>query len=88
MMLVVLLLGAFITTSPDLDDDDDNVGCAAVLPVSVRKSAIEVVKDEGHLRRGARASEVRSTTVSAVPSMEAVAPATVVMSQVTPPLRP
>jgi len=34
----VLLLGVVIPTQPDIDDDDDNVGCAAVMPSASRKS--------------------------------------------------
>jgi hypothetical protein len=87
MMMIVLLLGIFIPSLPDLDDDDDNVGCAAVMPLAPRKSESQMARDEERLNKAVRVRQHAPLSAEGVGSAEMIAPVIVALSQVTPPLR-
>ena len=88
LMLIVLLLGIFIPSLPDLDDGDDNVGCAAVMPVSTREASADDTSGQRKRRTSTDAAEGSAVTRASLNKLEIVAPAMIVLSQVTPPLRP
>jgi hypothetical protein len=88
VMLVVLLLGVFMPSLPDLDDGDDNVGCAAVMPLAPRQSITEAANDQRRLPKTERAVEASGTrTISQSTSSEARATGSLSLSQTSPPLR-
>lgn len=88
MMMIVLLLGVFMPSLPNLDDGDDNVGCAAVMPLSTQKSSVEAARAQQRQCSSKRNHEIASV-LQAMPA--AVSGSTTViaaLSQVSPPLRP
>ena len=88
MMLVVLLLGIFIPSLPDLDDGDDNVGCAAVMPLAPRKADADASSNEQRLKRSGRSASITNNQETSRPAaISAIAPATISLSQVATPLR-
>jgi hypothetical protein len=80
MMIFVLLLGVVIPAQPELDDGDDNVGCAAVMPLATRDSAHSTAASQP-VARGSKqaAAKVNIRPVfghaadEAVPSLTAIA---------------
>lgn len=87
-MGIVLLLGIFMPSLPNLDDGDENVGCAAVLPLAARKSTVQAAHDEPKQRHVARVADSRTVHPFAPQAIETIAPAIVVLTQIRPPLRP
>jgi hypothetical protein len=88
MMLVVLVLGVFIASVPDLDDSDDNVGCAALMPLAPRKSIRDAESDERRLARSERSLQSASIQSKAlVTKSEVSALGSPSLSQISPPLR-
>lgn len=88
MMLIVLVLGVFVASVPDLDDSDDNVGCAAVMPLAPEKSVRDVVNDERRLPRTEHSQmNVRSEAEAQATNSEVSALGNSSLSQISPPLR-
>jgi hypothetical protein len=88
MMLVVLVLGVFMASTPDFDDGDDNVGCAAVMPLAPRKSVRDVASDEPRVMRSERSQQGASSTAEAQgAALEVSALGSPSLSQISPPLR-
>ena len=88
MMTIVLLLGVVMPSLPNLDDGDENVGCAAVIHVAARKNAIEKANDEPKRRQRAAVAASGNLHRFAPQATETIAPAIVVLTQIRPPLRP
>jgi competence protein ComGC len=89
LMAIVLLLGIFVPSMPNLDDGDDNVGCAAVMPKAERQAASEVAGDERQLHRSeAKLSTTTAAVVEADTAPGVSVTAMLFLSQVSPPLRP
>jgi len=88
LMAIVLLLGVFMPSLPNLDDGDENVGCAAVLPLAARKSAVKAAHDEPKQRQGTSVAESNTVDPFAAQAIETIAPAIIVLTQIRPPLRP
>jgi hypothetical protein len=85
MMLVVLLLGVLVPSLPDLDDDDDNVGCAAVMTLASPKTGESNQAAQARLRQSAPAEKHVNGRSFAVVGRES-APAQS-LAHVSPPLR-
>ena len=88
MMLVMLVLGVFVASVPEFDDGDDNVGCAAVMPLAPRKSVRNVASDEPRLVQSERSryAAMSEAEMQGVTS-EVSALGNPSLSQISPPLR-
>jgi hypothetical protein len=87
MVMVVLLLGVFIPSLPNLDDDADNMRSAVVMPVAPGQSVTEAATDQRRHRRSKRVEKIASVTPAAQPAVSESNTVTVPQSQVSPPLR-
>lgn len=89
MLMIVLLLGIFMPSLPNLDDNDENVGCAAVLTVAPNKSVSEASHDRKYKRQPVCTTrENKLSMIAHRMVFAAITPAIVVLTQITPPLRP
>lgn len=85
MMLVVLLLGVLVPSLPDLDDDDDNVGCAAVMTLGSPKTGERNQAAQARLRQSTAVEKHVDGRSLAIVGQES-APAQS-LAHVSPPLR-
>lgn len=88
MMAIVLLLGIFMPSLPNLDDGDENVGCAAVMPHVTRKTANDTATDQRRLTNTERTFHTERYAAASHSSYDLSAAPALFLSQVTPPLRP
>ena len=88
MMAVVLLLGVFMPSLPNLDDGDENVGCAAVLPHVARNTASDEASDQQRLTNTELVVQAARRAVASHAEYDLSAAPALFLSQVSPPLRP
>jgi hypothetical protein len=85
MMLVVLLLGVLVPSLPDLDDDDDNVGCAAVMTLAAPKTGVRNQAAQERLRQSTPAEKhIKARSFASLGRESAPAQS---LAHVSPPLR-
>jgi hypothetical protein len=87
MIGVVLLLGIVMPVMPDLDDDDDNVGCAAVMPLATRKSLEHAADSRESVQCGKTRREIGSDAAAVAQESRSNEPTACAMAHISTPLR-